>query len=130
VPRSKAISLRREIASIISPRRIRDLARTLQVVKRRRKIDVVALVAALTLGFGASRQRTLALLRRAYERSTGQTLAASAFYARLSSRLALLLKTLVEEAIDAAANDCSGTEALACAIRSGAGGRRLVAASP
>jgi len=99
VPRSKAISLRREIASIISPRRIRDLARTLQVVKRRRKIDVVALVAALTLGFGASRQRTLALLRRAYERSTGQTLAASAFYARLSSRLALLLKTLVEEAM-------------------------------
>jgi len=99
VPKSKAISLRREIASVISPRRIRELARKFQVVKRRRKVDVVALVAALTLGFGAHRVRTLALLRRAYENSTGQTLAPSGFYARLSSGLVLLLKALVEEAM-------------------------------
>lgn len=101
MPKAKVSSLRHEIASVICPERIIELARTLQVVKRQRKMDVVALVAAVTLGFSATRKRTLALLRRAYERSTGQTVAASAFYGRLNARFALLLKTLVEEAMSA-----------------------------
>ena len=99
MPKTKASALRREIASVICRRRILQLARKFQVVRRCRKVDVVALVAALTLGFGASRQRTLASLRRAYERSTGQTLAPSGFYGRLTSGLALLLKALVDEAM-------------------------------
>lgn len=99
MPRRKLSVLRREIASVIAPGRIVELARDLQVVKRQRKVDIVALVAALTLGLSGGGQRTIALLRRAYECSTGQTLAPSAFYDRLTSRLAVLLKTLVEEAM-------------------------------
>ena len=85
------------VATIIDPRRIIELARTLGVVQRQRKVDVVGLVRALTLGLSAGGQRSIALLRRAYERSSGQTLAPSAFYDRLTPPLALLLKTLVEE---------------------------------
>lgn len=99
MPRRKVSLLRGEIARIIDPRRIVQLAGELQVVKRQRKVDVVSLVAALTLGLSAGGRRTIALLRRAYERSTGQTLAPSAFYARLTAPLALLLKVLVEEAM-------------------------------
>src|SRR5687767_15093571 len=99
MPRRKRSVLRREIASVIAPGRIVELARELQIVKRQRKVDIVALVAALTLGLSGGGQRTIALLRRAYECSTGQTLAPSAFYDRLTSRLAVLLKTLVEEAM-------------------------------
>ena len=99
MPKPKISSLRAEIASIIDPQRIRELADQLGVVKRVRKVDVVALVAAVTLGFGSTSERTIALLRRAYEHATGQTLAASAFYDRLSAPFAALLKTLVEEAM-------------------------------
>jgi putative transposase len=99
MPHRQVSPLRRAIASIISAPRIRELSLSLGVVRRRRKVDVVSLVASLTLGFGMGGRRTIALLRRAYERSTGQTLAPSGFYGRLTSRLALLLKALVEEAM-------------------------------
>src|SRR5262245_20831700 len=99
MPQRKGSSLRRQIASIIPPRRIAKLAQQLRLVKRRRKVDVVSLVMTLVLGFGTGGRRTIAVLRRAYECSTGKTLAASAFHARLTSSLALLLRTLVEQAM-------------------------------
>ena len=42
-------------------------------------VDVVALVYSLVLGFASGDRRTLAGLRRAYERATGTSLVASAF---------------------------------------------------
>jgi putative transposase len=99
MPRRKGSSLHKEIASIIAPRRILKLARQLKVVRRQRKVDVVSLVMALVLGFGTSRRRTIAGLRRAYECGTGKTLAPSAFYGRFTSGLAVLLRTLAEQAM-------------------------------
>ena len=87
--------IRRSLTTLIAPRRVRALARELGVVRRRRKVDVVALVYALVLGYAASAQRSLAGLRRAYQQATARRLAPSAFYDRFSVRLARLLKQLV-----------------------------------
>jgi len=58
----------------------------------------VALVNSLVLGFDGGKQRSIAGLRRAYERSTGTTLAPSAFYDRLTPELAQLLRELADDA--------------------------------
>ncbi|MBW2529683.1 MAG: IS4 family transposase, partial [Deltaproteobacteria bacterium] len=50
-------SLRRSLATVLTPKRIRALARELGVVQRRRKIDIVALVYSLALGFAVGGRR-------------------------------------------------------------------------
>jgi IS4 transposase len=99
MPRRRESHIRRAMASVLAPRRIRTLARELGVVRRRRKVDIVALVSALVLGFSAGNRRTLAGLRRAYERATRTTLVPSAFYDRFTAPLVRLLKRLVEQAL-------------------------------
>jgi len=74
MPRRRECSFRDALTSLIAPRRIRFLAELLGAVKRVRKIDVVALVYSLVLGFAAGNRRTLASLRRGYERATETTL--------------------------------------------------------
>lgn len=89
--------IRAAIGSVLSPRRLDILARELGVVKRQRKLQVCAFVGALALGFATGAQRSLAGMRRAYERCTGQSLAPSGFYARFSGEMVQLLKRLVED---------------------------------
>jgi hypothetical protein len=93
------ISLRRALTSVLPPTRIRQLARELGTVRRRRKVDIVALVYSLALGFSGGNQRSLAGLRRTYSKATGTTLAPSAFYDRFTTELARLLERLVHEAL-------------------------------
>ena len=98
--RHRDSQIRRELTSLISPRRIRAVARELGAVRRRRKVDVVALVYSLVLGFATGDRRTLAGLRRAYERVTGTCLAPSAFYDRFTPELASVMKRLLAEVMD------------------------------
>lgn len=56
---------------------------------------MVALVWTLVLGFAAGRYRTLAQLRRQFERSAGQTIEGSSFYDRLNASLAKLMRAAV-----------------------------------
>ena len=81
--RRQSIGIRAELTSLISTRRLNFLARLSGLVQRRRKVDPMALFWTIVLGFGAGPQRTLAGLRRAYQRSTGATLVPSAFYVGL-----------------------------------------------
>lgn len=67
-------------------------ARRVGVVQRRRKVSPVALFWTLVLGFGVGQTRSLAGLRRAYERSTGTTLQESSFFDRFTAPLVALLK--------------------------------------
>jgi putative transposase len=69
-------------------------------VRRRRKVDVVALVYSLVLGFATGDRRTLAGLRRAYERVTGTCLAPSTFYDRFTPQLASVMKRLLAEVME------------------------------
>ena len=77
--RGQESSIRDALTSVISPQLIRRRARKRNLVKRARKVDVVALVYTLVLGFDRGAKRTVASLRRAYTMSTETTLAPSAF---------------------------------------------------
>ena len=59
--------------------RLRALARARGAVVRVRKVDIVALFWTVVLGFGVGEERSLAGLRRAYQRTTGQRLEESSF---------------------------------------------------
>jgi len=97
---SRVSHIRDSLTSLISPQLIRRRARSLGVVKRLRKIDVVALVYALVLGFERGSRRSLASFRRAYCSSTGVTVAPSAFYDRFTPELAELMKQLTTHAFE------------------------------
>jgi IS4 transposase len=88
------------LTSLISTRRLNFLARLSGLVQRRRKVDPMALFWTIVLGFGAGPQRTLAGLRRAYQRSTGATLVPSAFYDRFTKSLAVFFRYVVEELLE------------------------------
>jgi hypothetical protein len=84
---------------VLPRRRIRELASRLGVVRRRRKLDIVAFVYSLVLGFSSGDRRTLGGLRRGYLRATGVRLAPSSFYARFSESLTSLFRTLALDAL-------------------------------
>jgi len=75
------------------------MARRLGVVRRRRKLDIVALVYSLVLGLSAGDRRSLSGLRRSYFRVTGTRLAPSSFYARFTPGLTKLMRALCVGAI-------------------------------
>jgi IS4 transposase len=97
VPKKIDNPIRAAIGSVLATGRINTLGRALGVVKRQRKLCLVPFVGALVLGFTAGAQRSLAGMRRAYERCTGQSLAPSAFYARFTGEMVQLLRRLVED---------------------------------
>lgn len=98
--RRQSIGIRTELTSLISTRRLNFLARLSGLVRRRRKVEPIALFWTIVLGFGAGREKTLAGLRRAYERSTGATLVPSAFYDRFTQSLAVFFRFVVEELLE------------------------------
>ena len=98
--RNRGNHIRNALTSLISPQLIRRRARDLGVVKRQRKVDVVALVYTLVLGFDRGAKRSLASLRRTYASCSGVTLAPSAFYDRFTPQLAELMKQLTVCAFD------------------------------
>jgi IS4 transposase len=99
MPKKRLNPIRDAVGSILAEERINHLARELGVVKRQRKVRMVAFVGAVVLGFAAGAQRTLAGMRRAYEHTTGHVLAPSGFYARFNREMAHLIKQLVEDAL-------------------------------
>jgi len=78
-----------------------ELASTTGAVKRVRQINIVDFFWTLVLGFGLGRQRTLANLRRAYEKTTGETIEESSFYDRFNAGLVAMLKAASVHALDA-----------------------------
>jgi IS4 transposase len=96
MPKKIDSPIRDAIGSVLDRRAIHKLAREVGVVKRQRKLSVVAFVGAVALGFVSGSHRSLAGMRRTYERCTGQALAASGFYTRFTTEMVQLFKRLVE----------------------------------
>jgi len=86
--------VREVLTSLLPQRLLTRLAAEAGVGQRRRKVRAHALFWTLVLGFGAGRERTLAGLRRAFERATRTTLVPSAFYDRFTPQLARFLRTV------------------------------------
>lgn len=98
--RRQSIGIRQELTSLIPTRQLNRLARLSGLVRRRRKIDPMELFWTVVLGFGAGREKSLAGMRRAYQKSTGATLVPSAFYDRFTKSLAVFFRLVVEELLE------------------------------
>jgi IS4 transposase len=93
------ISIRDSLTSIMPTVTIRRLAKKTGAVKRKRKVDIVAFIYSLVFGFSVGSKRSIAGMRRTYERSTGTRLVPSAFYSRFTEPLVKLLELLVANAL-------------------------------
>lgn len=98
--RRQSIGIRQELTRLIPTRQLNRLAGLSGLVRRRRKIDPMELFWTVVLGFGAGHTRTLAGMRRAYQKSTGATLVPSAFYDRFTRSLAVFMRLVVQELLE------------------------------
>lgn len=102
--RGRSSDIRRELRKVIPEAEVNRLARETGAVRRQRQVRIYDLVWVLVLGFATGRKRTLAALRRRYERQTGQTIEESSFYKRFSPGLTKLFKVLLSQAFE----ECRG----------------------
>lgn len=97
--RPKSIPIRAELVKLFPAARLRGLAKRAGAVVRERKVNPVTLFWSVILGFGSGRERNLAGLRRAYERSSGQRIEESSFYNRFNAGLAKMFRLVFAEAM-------------------------------
>ena len=98
--RGRSSDIRRELRKVIPESVVNELAREAGAVQRQRQVRIYDLVWVLVLGFAVGRKRSLAGLRRRYERVTGQNIEESSFYKRFSPGLARLMKMLLARAFE------------------------------
>lgn len=113
--RQRAGELRRRLKKLLPDKLIRATAAATGWVKRFRKIRPEAFVWTLILGFAGHTERSIATLRREFEKATGVDLVASSFYDRFTAPLVLCLSQLVAAALDQVMS--STTRPLAGALR-------------
>ena len=95
--RVKCIGIRETLTSLLPKAEVERLAHESGAVRRRRKVDASAMLWSVLLGFGTGRERTLAGLRRTYERVTGKSLVPSSFYDRFTTELARMFRAVLQE---------------------------------
>lgn len=115
--RRKSTPLRDALSRMFPEAALQRVAALEGVVQRQRKVEIVALFWVLILSVGSGKQRTLADLRRSYEKATGCRLSPSAFYERFNPRFTRWLKTLMEQALESATQVARGGRALFGQIR-------------
>ena len=95
--RHKCIGIRETLTTLLPQAEIERLAQESGAVRRRRKVDASAMLWSVLLGFGTGRERTLAGVRRTYERVTGKSLVPSSFHDRFSVELARMFRAVLAE---------------------------------
>ncbi|MBM4270519.1 MAG: IS4 family transposase [Deltaproteobacteria bacterium] len=100
MPRTPSVSLHRTLRKLLPESVVAEAASSTGAFQRIRKVDAYDFVWSLILGFSAGKVRTIAGLRRAFERATGTTLEESSFYARFTPALVRLLRQLLDGVID------------------------------
>ena len=92
---------------MFSPEFLRKTALETGLIKRERKIDAVVMFWVLTLCFGVRLQRTLAGLKRSYEKEAHEKLSDSSWYYRFTPELVAFLKACVIHGIEYLAQEQS-----------------------
>ena len=95
VARLKSTPLRKEFKRLIPKNWLQTLAKETGAAQRERKVDIYDFVWTLILGFGQTKERSLAGLRRTFEKVTGTALEESSFYDRFTKGLAKLMKSVL-----------------------------------
>jgi len=97
VARVKCIGIRETLTRLLPKAELERMARESGAMRRRRKVDPSAMFWCVVLGFGAGAERSLAGLRRSYERSTGKSLVPSSFYDRFTPDFARMFRAVLAQ---------------------------------
>lgn len=97
--RSKSLPIQRELRKVFPTAVLQELARETGAVVRARKVDAAVLFWSVVLGFGSGKARTLAGLRRAYERAAGKRIEESSFFNRFNAGFAKMLRLAFQRAL-------------------------------
>ena len=92
--------IEKDLCTIFSPDWLRNAACETGLVKRERKIDPVIMFWVLVMGFGVRLQRTLASLKRDYERSSETELRDGSWCERFTPEFTEFFKVSVSHAIE------------------------------
>ena len=95
----KGRDIEQAVSSLFSKEEVEEVARETGFIRRERKINAWLLLWTLVLGFTVERRRSMASLRRVYERLSGETLMPSSFQDRFVAPLVTFLKRLAELAL-------------------------------
>jgi len=99
--------IEKDLCTMFSPEFLRKTAIDTGLIKRERKIDAVVMFWVLTLSFGVRLQRTLASLKRSYEKEAHEKLSDSSWYYRFTPELVAFLKACVIHGIEYLAQEQS-----------------------
>lgn len=103
--RRRSIPIHATLRNLFPDAWLRDQAREHEVVQRNRKLDPVTLFWSLVTALGEGRSRSLADLRRAFNRVSRQSLSSSSFYQRLTPALRDMMRSALERAFESEAGD-------------------------
>lgn len=99
--------IEKDLCAMFSPEFLRKTAVETGLIKRERKIDAVVMFWVLALSFGVRLQRTLASLKRSYEKEAHEKLSDSSWYYRFTPELVAFLKACVLHGIEYLAQEQS-----------------------
>jgi putative transposase len=101
--------IERSLCELFPAEWLRNKAKETGLIKRERKIDPVIIFWVLAIGYGTFLQRTLAGLKRNYERASNQILRDSSWYYRFTPELVDFLRECVARGLDFLAQDPNRT---------------------
>lgn len=87
------------LAKMYPPEWLEETSKETGLIKRQRKIEAVGFFWVLVLSFGLGMQRSLAGLKRQYEKRINKSLSDGSWYPRFTPELVLFLKTCVMHGI-------------------------------
>jgi putative transposase len=97
--RPKSIPIRQHLRKLFPTKLLNALARETGATRRRRKVDPATLFWTVVLGIGTGRSRSLAGMRRAYERASGRQIEESSFFNRFNAGFAKMLRLAFAHAL-------------------------------
>ena len=97
--RQQSTALRQEFNRLIPKKWLQTVAKETGAARRHRKVAIHDFFWTLILGFGETQERTLAGLRRTFEKVTGIRIEESSFYDRFTRGLAKLMKTVLGQVL-------------------------------
>lgn len=115
--RRKSTPLRTALSRMFPKASLQRLARETGAVRRQRKVDPVELFWVVVLSFGSGGERTIADLRRCYERVTGKEVSPSSFYNRFTPAFVRFLRAAFTQGLEKLGGCVQGAAAVLGEIR-------------